>query len=160
MASVNDKKDETTGIALIYKKTAYLASLAGTNIKEYLHDDKNIHHFSLVVYDLLPFTVKVGLRHDKFHERFASLFKKIRNQVFTYEDNTQKPTLPTQIVEGFVEPSKPLFATTKPVTKKTVAAKKTAAKKTVTTKKAVKKVAAKKAPAKKVAARTAKKVAS
>lgn len=120
-------------IQALYEKIEEKARVAGKSVKGYLADEKNIRHVSLIAYDLLPFSVKIGLRYDKFHEQFAKVFVMIRKQLFNYDDEVKAET------EAQVET---------PVAEKKPAVKKVA-----------RKVVAKKAPAKKtVKAPVAKKV--
>lgn len=75
----------------------YKAKKAGKSIKEYFYEAETIKHISLVLYDLLPLSVKIGMRYEKFHEIFERNFKAIRdallgteiNVVLTKEDNKE-----------------------------------------------------------------------
>ena len=61
------------------------AKKAGNGLKEYLYEDDTIKHVSLVLYDLLPLTVKIGMRYEKFHDMFSKNFKGIRNALLGAE---------------------------------------------------------------------------
>lgn len=54
----------------------------GKGIKEYFYEEETIKHISLILYDLLPLSVKIGMRYEKFHDIFSSNFKGIRNSLF------------------------------------------------------------------------------
>ena len=61
------------------------AKKAGNGLKEYLYEDDTIKHVSLVLYDLLPLTVKIWMRYEKFHDMFSKNFKGIRNALLGAE---------------------------------------------------------------------------
>lgn len=125
-------------VQALYEKVEEKAKSAGKSVKGYLADEKNIRHISLIAYDLLPFSVKIGLRHDKFYEHFAKVFEMIRKQLFNYDDEVKQAQ-----VEPSVATEVKATATRKAPAKKTVATKKPATK-TVARKVATKKVAVKK----------------
>lgn len=62
------------------------AKKTGSNIKEYFYEEETIKHISLVLYDLLPLSVKIGMRYQKFHEIFERNFKAIRNALLGKEN--------------------------------------------------------------------------
>lgn len=102
-----------TAISLKAKKT-------GKSLKEYFYEEETIKHITLVLYDLLPLSVKIGMRYEKFHEIFERNFKGIRNALLGKE----------QEVDVIQEPVEKVKRTPR----KTVASK-TPAKKVVTAKK-------------------------
>jgi len=55
------------------------AKSAGRGLKDYLYEDETTKHISLVLYDLLPLSVKIGMRYEKFHEIFNKNFSAIRD---------------------------------------------------------------------------------
>ena len=57
----------------------FKARKTGKNLKDYFYEEETIKHISLVLYDLLPLSVKIGMRYQKFHEIFEGNFKGIRN---------------------------------------------------------------------------------
>jgi hypothetical protein len=126
-------------IQALYEKIEEKACQAGKSVKSYLADEKNIRHVSLIAYDLLPFSVKIGLRYDKFHEQFAKIFVMIRKQLFNYDDEVKAENETQVQVET---PVAKTASAAKKVARKVVA-KKAPAKKTVKTPVA-KKVVAKK----------------
>lgn len=105
-------------IVAIYEKVTEKANQAGITVKTYLHDEKNIEHISLVVYDLLPLTLKLGLRYEKFHDKFLHYFKKLRNELFLYDENKNEEK--TEIKLDKLEKHKTVVSIKKPRVKKTV----------------------------------------
>lgn len=101
-----------TAVSIKAKKT-------GKSVKEYFYEDETIKHISLVLYDLLPLSVKIGMRYEKFHEIFARNFKGIRNALLGKE-------ITPEVVE---ETKKPVKRVRKPVTKKVTTKTTTNAKK-------------------------------
>lgn len=69
------------------------AKKASKNIKEYFYEDETIRHISLVLYDLLPLSVKIGMRYEKFNEIFSRNFKGIRNALLGKETEINKEVL-------------------------------------------------------------------
>lgn len=61
------------------------AKSAGRGLKEYLYEEETTKHISLVLYDLLPLSVKIGMRYEKFHEIFNKNFSAIRNALLGKE---------------------------------------------------------------------------
>lgn len=74
------------GVSMGYAKLKEKAQAANMTLKEYVGNEENIGHISLVFYDILPLTFKLGLRYEKFHEEFALRFKTIRNWIYKYDD--------------------------------------------------------------------------
>jgi hypothetical protein len=62
------------------------ARFAGICLKDYLNDEKNIKHISIIIYDLLPLGIKLGLRYENFHEKFSKNFTTIRNQILNQKE--------------------------------------------------------------------------
>lgn len=75
-----------TGISQAYGKIKEKANCANMSLKEYVGDDENIAHISLVFYDILPLGMKLGLRYERFHKEFAAKFKTIRSWIYKYDD--------------------------------------------------------------------------
>lgn len=61
------------------------AKKAGKSVKDYLYEEETISHITLVLYDLLPLSVKIGMRYQKFHEIFERNFKSIRDLLLGQE---------------------------------------------------------------------------
>lgn len=80
-----------------YEKIKELSQKAGISIKEYLADEENIRHLSLFAYDVMPLSFKLGLRHEKFYEKFRIVFIGLRDQVFNYEE--KQVLVPTKEVK-------------------------------------------------------------
>lgn len=70
----------------ISEKIQENACKAGKGLKDYVSDDKNIWHLSLVVYDIMPLSIKIAMRHELFYKRFEVVFKGLRNKVFKVEE--------------------------------------------------------------------------
>lgn len=64
---------------------SFKAKKTGKSLKEYFYEEETIKHISLVLYDLLPLSVKIGMRYQKFHEIFEGNFKGIRNALLGEE---------------------------------------------------------------------------
>lgn len=77
------------GVSIAYGKIKEKAKSANMTFKDYVADEENIGHISLVFYDILPLAFKLGLRYDKFHEEFAKRFKTIRSWIYTYDDEQE-----------------------------------------------------------------------
>lgn len=107
---------------VIAEKISHNAKSGGKNIKQYLYDDANVSHVALIVYDLLPFPVKLSMRYDNFHGLFLKNFSNIRDLILS------KPEI-----------SKIVKKTKKVTMKAKFPVKKTPAKKVITTKKSSKK---------------------
>lgn len=107
-----------SGVSLTYGKIREKAGAANMTLKEYVGNEDNIGHISLVFYDVLPLALKLGLRYEKFHDEFASKFKTIRSWIYKYdEQNKEKIQDIAPVNESAPEPSK--------VPRKRVAKKKT-----------------------------------
>lgn len=113
------------------------AKKAGKGVKEYFYEAETIKHISLVLYDLLPLSVKIGMRYEKFHEIFERNFKAIRDallgkevQVEALKQNTPEinDTNVSSDKNQSLEMEKPVKRVRKTPSKTT--AKKTATKKT------------------------------
>lgn len=116
MSFLNCFKMTKIGIVAVYEKISEKAVATGTTAKEYLNDEKNVQHISLVIYDLLPLAIKLGLRHETFHNRFYGVFSKIRDQVFQYENDKNKTV--EQLEEVLQEATKEVSQIKKKVVKK------------------------------------------
>jgi hypothetical protein len=77
-------------LSAVYEKIAEQAKKANTSVKNFLGDDTNIDHISLVVYDVLPLAIKLGLRFDKFNKSFHEHFKTFRDKIYSYEESLKK----------------------------------------------------------------------
>lgn len=69
-------------LGAVTEKLSDAACKTGKGIQDYMEDEENIRHISLVVYDLMPLSVKLGLRHEKFYQQFKLVFVGIRKQLF------------------------------------------------------------------------------
>lgn len=98
-------------------KVATKAKRSGKSFKEYIHDDENVSHISLVVYDVLPLPLKFAIRYEKFNKKFTNNFALIREKIF--DAPKKEVALLTETINS-----------PKPVAKK-APAKKTAVKKVV-----------------------------
>lgn len=89
-------------LGAVKEKIGDAACKTGKGIQEYMEDEENIRHISLVVYDLMPLSVKFGLRHEKFYQQFKLIFVGIRKKLFP-----QSKTLSTSTtkVKSSVKPS-------------------------------------------------------
>lgn len=76
----------------ILEKVQENACKAGKGLKDYVNDDKNIWHLSLVVYDIMPLSIKIAMRHELFYKRFEVVFKGIRAKLFKIEKNENTTT--------------------------------------------------------------------
>lgn len=85
-------------LGAITEKISDAACKTGKSIQEYMEDEENIRHISLVVYDLMPLSVKFGLRHEKFYQQFKLIFVGIRKQLFPQSKN-QSVKSPTKIAQ-------------------------------------------------------------
>ena len=109
----------------------------GINIREYFYEEDTVKHITLVLYDLLPLSVKIGMRYQKFHEVVERNIKAIRDGVLGHETEivvaeTKKPAKKLALKKEAVKKQTAIAKT-----KKTVASKKVA-KKTVSAKKVIK----------------------
>lgn len=132
------------------EKVATKAKRSGKSFKEYIHDDENISHISLVVYDVLPLPLKFAIRYEKFNKRFTNNFALIREKIFDApikEVDILKETINNPKIAARKVPAKK--AAVKKVMKDTpekklvinkLVAKKTVIRKVVTPAKVVKKV--------------------
>lgn len=102
----------------LFEKITEKANKAGQSLKDYLDDEKNIRHLSLVFYDIMPLSLKIGMRHEMFYERFVVVFKGLRNQIFTYETSTDKKNVNKTDVNK--NPNEVKNKTTKTVAKRAV----------------------------------------
>ncbi len=98
-----------TAISLKAKKT-------GKSLKEYFYEEETIKHITLVLYDLLPLSVKIGMRYEKFHEIFERNFKGIRNALLGKEQEveTTKETVEKTKRVPRKTPAKKVAVTKKP----------------------------------------------
>lgn len=71
-------------LGAVKEKISDAACKTGKGIQEYMEDEENIRHISLVVYDLMPLSVKFGLRHEKFYQQFKFIFVGIRKKLFPH----------------------------------------------------------------------------
>lgn len=92
---------------ILIESTLFLAAIklrtksAGKGLKNYFYEEETLSHISLVLYDLLPLSFKIGMRYQTFHEIFEKNFKGIRDVLFEEplkENTTENKT--------FVEDSK------------------------------------------------------
>lgn len=125
---------------VIYEKAVQLASASGVLLKDYISDPENIRHMSLILYDLLPLSIKITLRHETFHKYLTSLIKKMQEPLVIEEPKhtasvltneypkilkgrkLEQLTLPPQLAKSLKE-SKPLTGEIKPSDLKAVHAK-------------------------------------
>jgi hypothetical protein len=153
-------------------KVATKAKRSGKSFKEYIHDNENVSHISLVVYDVLPLPLKFAIRYENFNKKFTNNFAFIREKLF------DAPVKEAERLTETINASKPAVkkAPAKKAPTKKVAAKKVVKEvesgkakpashkieldlPTVPVKKIAKKTPAKKVAAKKVVpAKTVKKV--
>lgn len=146
-------------LQVVGEKISNKAKRSGKSLKEYIHDNENVGHISLVVYDLLPLPLKFAIRYEKFNSVFTSNFELIRNKLFDKSQDkivpiVKKPRVPNattikamQEAREHSENFKKRNAVTKTVVKKTATKliKKPITEKTVLkTKPPTKKVAVKK----------------
>lgn len=126
-------------------KVATKAKRSGKSFKEYIHDDENISHISLVVYDVLPLPLKFAIRYEKFNKRFTNNFALIREKIFDApikEVDILKETINNPKIVAKKAPIKKVMkkAPEKKLVTKKLVAKKTVIRKVVTPEKFVKKV--------------------
>lgn len=69
-------------VSSVSKKVALKAKRSGQSFKEYIHDNENVSHISLVVYDILPLPLKFAMRYEKFDKSFVKNFSLIRQKIF------------------------------------------------------------------------------
>lgn len=69
------------GVA-IYEKVTELSKAGGVTLKEYVNEPENINNISLVVYDMLPLPIKLGIRYEKFNRNFVKSFDFIKEKIF------------------------------------------------------------------------------
>lgn len=77
-------------LSAVYEKISEKANNGNTSLKKYIGNDENIDHISAVVYDILPFAVKIGLRFEDFNKKFHLQFKTFRDKIYSYENELQK----------------------------------------------------------------------
>ena len=94
------------------------AKSAGRGLKEYLYEEETTKHISLVLYDLLPLSVKIGMRYEKFHEIFHKNFSAIRDALLGKEIKEEKVT-DEKVLEVIKEEKKVSKKTTKKAPTKT-----------------------------------------
>lgn len=99
-------------VEVVVEKITEKAKTSGQTLKQYIHNDENISHISLVVYDCLPLAFKLGLRYEKFNQAFIKNFSIIRSKIFT--EPLMSPE--KEVQEPVVKKSVKKTATTKKVT--------------------------------------------
>lgn len=113
-------------IAAVYETISEKAKAANVTVKQYIGDEKNIDHISLVIYDVLPLAIKLGYRYDNFSLWFKKHFKSFRDKIYTYDEevhqvmNSEANAEPTQPEE---KPKKPKSVKSSASATKKVAAK-------------------------------------
>ena len=117
-------------IEVLTEKITVKAKSSGKSFKEYIYEDANINHISLVVYDILPLPLKLGIRYEKFNKAFITHFSTIREKLVA-------------------RPEEPIIKITKSIPEKT--SPKRVAKKLAATKKLI-------FPAKKIVKKAVKKI--
>lgn len=85
----------------------FKARKTGKNLKDYFYEEETIKHISLVLYDLLPLSVKIGMRYQKFHEIFEGNFKSIRNALLGQEEKVQEDMKTSPIESSITVEKKP-----------------------------------------------------
>lgn len=91
-------------ISLVLTAISIKARNAGNNVKDYFYEEETIKHITLVLYDLLPLSVKIGMRYQKFHEIFEKNFIGIRNGLLGKADTiNQEPIIETNQKKDVVE---------------------------------------------------------
>lgn len=130
-----------SGISQAYVKIKEKAASANMSLKDYVGNDENIGHISIVFYDVLPLAFKLGLRYEKFHSEFSKKFKTIRSLIYKHDAEQNFETSEVQIS---TEQAKKIQKDNKPrIVKKSLevkivekpVVKKTTSKKIVNTKK-------------------------
>lgn len=62
------------------------SSIISSKIKnkafKYLSEEETIRHLSLVFYDILPLSLKLSLRYEKFYSIFAKHYSKLKFTIF------------------------------------------------------------------------------
>ena len=137
MKNLNEKSEKN-----ILKINAINTKLKKTRdgIIGYFYEEDTIKHITLVLYDLLPLSVKIGMRYKKFHEVVERNIVAIRNGILGHEVEKEnealiEPTMTNGNDENQEKAKKQEKVTKKPTEKK-VSVKKPATKR-VTAKKAV-----------------------
>ena len=115
-----------TFVQEIADKVATKAKRSGKSFKEYIHDNENVSHISLVVYDVLPLPLKFAIRYEKFNKSFTNNFAFIRENLF------DTPVKEAELLTKTINSPKPKKVPAKKVTNSAkVVAKKVPTKKTV-----------------------------
>ena len=82
---------------VIAEKISLSAKAGGKNIRQYLYDDTNVSHVALIVYDLLPFPIKLGMRYENFHGLFLKNFSSIRSLILTKPEIVAEPEIAKKV---------------------------------------------------------------
>lgn len=80
----------------VVEKISVKAKASGKSFKEYVQEDANVAHISSVVYDALPFPVRMALKSEKFNSTFIKNFTFIREKLFSVNAEGK----PTVVSEG------------------------------------------------------------
>ena len=83
-------------LQVVGEKISTKAKRSGKSFKEYIHDNENIGHISLVAYDLLPLPFKFAIRYEKFNILFTNNFEFIRGKLFNKPNEVIVPVVKTQ----------------------------------------------------------------
>lgn len=105
---------------VITEKISIAAKAGGKNIKQYLYDDANVSNVALVVYDLLPFPVKLSMRYDNFHGLFLKNFSTIRGLILSKPDTLEEPKILPAAKKPKKVTQKNKVTVRKPVAKKVI----------------------------------------
>lgn len=100
-------------IGIILAAISLKAKKTGNGIKEYLYEEETTKHISLVLYDLLPLSVKIGMRYEKFHEIFDRNFSAIRNALLGKEELKEEVKKPVKSPRKAKVPAKKTVRTRK-----------------------------------------------
>lgn len=146
---INYIGDSKLYVKKIANKIAVKAKRNGKSFKEYIHDNENVGHISLVVYDVLPLIFKFAIRYENFNKVFTHNFSFIREKLFDSSVKEAEDLVKTVNDEKIIskspvrkkaskKPKLPLEIVAKPIAKNPV--KKVAVKKSTPVAKVTKKI--------------------
>lgn len=96
--------------ASLYERVVDITKGSGALINDYLDDEKNVQHLSLMLYDLLPLSFKFTIRHEKFHKALVLLINNLRSNLVVIESEPvlkEKQEVKVVVVKKPAAPRKP-----------------------------------------------------
>lgn len=67
------------------EQTNVILEKGHSHIKNYVYQEENVKHMSLMIYNTLPLAVRLGVKQEQFYEKFKIVFALIRHELFEHE---------------------------------------------------------------------------